>query len=117
MFIQRSPLRLTDGWHRLKGWRGAYVRDLMGHHLVIFHGNTNSPDWHTWIDGHYRGMTKKLKVAEARLEAEAQGKGPLWDKMKKFLGEQPVLEPVLQSILKSSMVEDKDGELGTAGAH
>lgn len=88
MYIQRSPLRLADGWHRLKGWRGAYVRDLCGHHLVVFHGATPQDadsHWHTWIDGHYRGHTKLLRDAEQQLVEEAQGKGPLWDKMKEFL--------------------------------
>lgn len=79
MFIQRSSLRLCEGWHRLKGWRGSYVRDLMGHHLVIFHGRTpDDHNWYKWVDGHFRGSAERLKMAKVQLEVEATGGGIAW---------------------------------------
>lgn len=79
MFTQRSSLRLADGWHKLKGWRGSYVRDLMGHHLVIFHGKTPSdPNWYEWMDGYFKGCAAKLREAKLQLEKEAKGGGAVW---------------------------------------
>lgn len=79
MYIQRSALRLPNGWHRLMGWKGAYVRDLMGHHLVIFHGKTpKDPNWYEWMDGYFKGFTAKLREAKLQLEKEATGGGTAW---------------------------------------
>lgn len=81
MFIQRSHMRLAEGWHRLMGWQGSYVRDLMGHHLVIFHGRTpRDPRWYKWVDGHFRGSAEKLCEAKLELEREAHGEGTAWSK-------------------------------------
>lgn len=85
MFKERSSMRLAEGWHKLMGWRGSYVRDLRGHHLVIFHGSTpNDPNWYKWIDGYYRGCVDKLALAKEQLTGEACGEaGSAWGKQRK----------------------------------
>lgn len=70
---RRSEKRAKEGWTHSEVYAHGWIREMRGHHLIIFKPNSGGSYWYKYIDGYARGRVETLKVAKLQLEAEACG--------------------------------------------
>jgi hypothetical protein len=53
-----------------------------GHILTVAYLHGGGIGWQKYIDGHFRGSTHTLELAQEQLEREAAGEGSAWETQK-----------------------------------